>query len=624
MPNPVIRTGPLTRAQVPIWYVDLTCPPEEKTAGIIPVVLELDKPLPVDCVRRVVDTVVDRHESLRTTYPIGPDGLPRQQVHASCGQAVEVLDMGEEGDADGCARDAVSALLAEPMDLGAAPQVRVALVARGDQVTHLCLAVHHIAADGHAVNLLKKEIRHLLDAPHQGAETLPPPVGQPLDQAADDALEPGPTRTARALAYWRDRLATMPTTVLPFRRSEHPGRHRTVTLDSPALALALPRVSVALRVPSAAVFLAALDMALTAYTGQRRWAWHSMFNARHGERQDGTVGNFARFALLDSEVDPDDSLSRLAGRVWGNTLLALRHCDYAYDDVLRHRTLDALRRGAKVELETYVNVKSDVDDAKEAERRAADRMEDLPETGITWGPGFGGALVFAAITLSEGSARFDFEVDSSVIPEGDAEKIARTVERIVREAERTGDSGLADVVRAAEGDGWPRTPEWARLGAGRWADAESTAAELARHPAVTAVRMEVRGEGESGRLRAHVTHRGALSAEELTTHLRPALLRAGVVVPDHYVLDGAGGDDEPVRGTADDGRRDALVAALHRYLPERDVDETLSPLEQDFGPLLMPAIHRDLTAAGWHGLSIESLAGLSTVRQLAHSLRREP
>ncbi|WP_244251329.1 condensation domain-containing protein [Bacillus amyloliquefaciens] len=113
----------------------------------MPAVLELTGPLDRVRLEETFRQLVERHESLRTSFETGPDGEPVQRIHDS---VTFQLDEAESADA-----------FVRPFGLEEAPLFRAALVKESDERHLLLTDMHHIISDGVSVNTLIKEFGEL-------------------------------------------------------------------------------------------------------------------------------------------------------------------------------------------------------------------------------------------------------------------------------------------------------------------------------------------------------------------------------------------------------------------------------------------------------------------------------
>ncbi len=209
---PADRAGPLplSFAQQRLWFLHRLDP-----AGVaynVPAVLRLRGPLDARALRRALAALVERHESLRTVFPVA-DGEPAQAILPAGGFAPAVNDL---AGLPAAAREAealrrAGEVAGRPFDLEAGPLFRAALLRldAGDHV--LVLAMHHVVTDGWSMGVLFRDLDALYGAFSRGAPSpLEPPALQYADYAAwQRGWLAGETLEAQ-LAYWRGRLAGAP------------------------------------------------------------------------------------------------------------------------------------------------------------------------------------------------------------------------------------------------------------------------------------------------------------------------------------------------------------------------------------------------------------------------------
>jgi len=108
-------------------------------------------------------------------------------------------------------------------DLATELPIRFFIAEVGAQRSLVLILVDHIAADGWSIGILASELLHLYDAAIAGrAAALPPSV-----LLNCRLVSPGTSRAwlaaslDRELAFWRQRLASLPTMRLPTDRRAH-------------------------------------------------------------------------------------------------------------------------------------------------------------------------------------------------------------------------------------------------------------------------------------------------------------------------------------------------------------------------------------------------------------------
>ncbi|WP_425300616.1 amino acid adenylation domain-containing protein, partial [Nocardia farcinica] len=331
---------PLSLAQQRMWVLNRMDP--ASATYNIPFALQIAGDLDVDALRAAVDDVLDRHEALRTRFPIGPDDLPYQEILA----VDEVLPGGLRVERPADIMGRVLDLIASGFDVTEAVPVRIALLNGGVPDKHLLVLVaHHISADGASLGPLARDLMTAYLARSQGQE----PAWAPLPvQYADYALwqravlgeEDDPdSPAARQLAYWRDRLAGLrPGPILPqdrIRTASTGTRGASVRFALPAeIHGALAELA---RAHHASLFMVvhALLAALLARLGGESDIAVGTPVAGRGERAlDDLVGMFVNTLTLRTEVDPDARFTDLLTAARETDLAAFAHADLPFERVV--------------------------------------------------------------------------------------------------------------------------------------------------------------------------------------------------------------------------------------------------------------------------------------------------
>ncbi|MFH0520331.1 amino acid adenylation domain-containing protein [Streptomyces sp. M41] len=165
---------------------------------------------------RALDALVARHESLRTRFRTGPDGVPVQLVSAE-GRAEPRL---ERDVPVAEVADRIRAEAARPFDVTAGPLLRCTLYAVADGSHRILLVAHHLVCDGWSLGVLLRELAAGYENEAKGLRhALPELPLQFPDFAAWQRERQGDGEYARSVAYWAGRLRGAPETVaLPLDR----------------------------------------------------------------------------------------------------------------------------------------------------------------------------------------------------------------------------------------------------------------------------------------------------------------------------------------------------------------------------------------------------------------------
>nr|AAM47273.1 peptide synthetase ScpsB [Saccharothrix mutabilis subsp. capreolus] len=310
---PVIPRGgvhPQSPAQRRLWFLDRFEP--GGTEYVTPTALRLRGPLDLAALRRALNGLVARHESLRTTFD---DDV--QVVHEPFELPVEV----EHGSWEDVLRQEVGT----PFDLREGPLVRARLVRVADDDHVLVLTLHHIVTDGWSTGVLARD----LGALYAGQELPPLPV-QYVDYTA--------WREDPPVDYWADRLAGVPVVELPTDRP----RPAVRTGAGAAHEFTVPaEVSAGLRELARrrgdtlfTTLVAACQALLARYTGQDDIAVGTAVSGRGRAELDDVVGLFVNTLVLRSTVDGSRTFDEFLSGVRRTVLDAFAHQDVPFERVV--------------------------------------------------------------------------------------------------------------------------------------------------------------------------------------------------------------------------------------------------------------------------------------------------
>jgi amino acid adenylation domain-containing protein len=332
-------TAPASFAQERLWFVDRM----EGGGAVyhIPTAQLLAGSVDPEAMRRAVEEVVRRHETLRTALP-EVDGVPVQRISPPGRVEVPFIDISMLAEEE---RDAEATRLAEqsanePFDLENGPLFRASLVRLADDEHLLLVNLHHAIGDGWSMRVLLGEIATLHAAYLRGEPSpLPPLPIQYADYAAwQRAWLSGPVLDAQ-LSYWRDALAGAPPLLhLPTDRPRapvqgHRGASEALFLE-PAEAA---RVLSLARGEGATLFmvlLAALDVVLARWSGQQDVVIGTPVAGRTRSELEGLIGLFLNSLALRTDLSGDPSFRALLSRVRQATLQAYAHQDLPFERIL--------------------------------------------------------------------------------------------------------------------------------------------------------------------------------------------------------------------------------------------------------------------------------------------------
>lgn len=299
--------------------------------------LVLDGGLSPATVQAALDLLVERHESLRTSF-IQVNGDCRQRVNIGWRLPLEVMDLRADADPHTHFEAVARGEAARPFDLRSGPPVRARLLRLADERQALLLTLHHILADGWSGTLLQREFfslcRALTVADRPGL--VPPPVRY-RDYAAwhNHRVESG--ALDRQKDYWLSRLTAEPPIPLELPL-DHPrpahqcfaggAIHREL---APELVRRLETLGRGEEATLFMVLLAAVQVLLFRHTDQEHITVGTQVSGRDHFELTHVVGFFVNTVLIQGRVDGRQPFREVLRGVREITLEALEHQEYPFD-----------------------------------------------------------------------------------------------------------------------------------------------------------------------------------------------------------------------------------------------------------------------------------------------------
>ncbi|WP_224365089.1 non-ribosomal peptide synthetase [Hyalangium versicolor] len=343
VPVPRPEEIPLSFAQQRLWFLHRLDPAADPYN--IPLVARLTGPLDVPTLARALGALMERHESLRTTFPLGEHG-PVQRIMPPAPVPLPVTDLGEvpapqrEEQLAALARE----VLARPFELAGGPLLRAHLASLGTNEHALLLAIHHTVCDGASLDVLARDLTALYEGLLAGDATpLPALPVQYADYTLWQQQWLKGEWLERGLSFWRRALEGAPRWLeLPVdkpRPSSPTSRGATRGLR---IAASTTRALDSLaRAEGATLFMAlqgVLGALLHRCTGSEDLVVGAPVAGRNQRELEGLIGFFVNTLALRIQFDGDPSFRELLARVRTRTL----EC-YAHQDVPFEKLVEVLR-----------------------------------------------------------------------------------------------------------------------------------------------------------------------------------------------------------------------------------------------------------------------------------------
>ncbi|MBG4962530.1 pyoverdine non-ribosomal peptide synthetase PvdD, partial [Pseudomonas aeruginosa] len=336
-----VSTIPLADRQQPLalsfaqerqWFLWQLEP--ESAAYHIPSALRLRGRLDVDALQRSFDSLVARHETLRTRFRL-EGGRSYQQVQPAVSVSIEREQFGEEG-----LIERIQAIVVQPFDLERGPLLRVNLLQLAEDDHVLVLVQHHIVSDGWSMQVMVEELVQLYAGYSQGLDVVLPAL--PI-QYADYALwqrswmEAG--EKERQLAYWTGLLGgEQPVLELPFDRPR-PARqsHRGAQLGfelSRELVEAVRALAQREGASSFMLLLASFQALLYRYSGQADIRVGVSIANRNRVETERLIGFFVNTQVLKADLDGRMGFDELLAQARQRALEAQAHQDLPFEQLV--------------------------------------------------------------------------------------------------------------------------------------------------------------------------------------------------------------------------------------------------------------------------------------------------
>ena len=336
--EPLARNGdlPLSFAQQRLWFIDQVEP--GNPAYNMPGGIRLTGALNVAALEASINEIVQRHESLRTTFAT-ISGAATQVVQPMQPLKLHIEEMNQipPAERETHVRIIAAEEAAHPFDLARGPLFRVRLLQVTEDEHVILFTMHHIVSDEWSLGVLVREVAALYAAFSQEQPSPLPalPIQYPdFAHWQRNGLQ-GEVLDAQ-LAYWRQQLGgDLPVMKLPFDhpQPEAPTYEGAIHpfLLSAEVSQALKKLSQQAGVTFFMTLLAALQTWLYRTTGQEDVVVGTDVANRNRLETEGLIGFFVNHLVLRSDLRGNPAFRLLLDQVRDVTLGAYAHQDLPFD-----------------------------------------------------------------------------------------------------------------------------------------------------------------------------------------------------------------------------------------------------------------------------------------------------
>ncbi|MET8178288.1 non-ribosomal peptide synthase/polyketide synthase [Streptomyces sp. NPDC005336] len=325
---------PLSFAQARLWFLHTLQPDEAGYNSAV--ALRLTGALDPAALSRALDTLVERHEALRTVFEDG-DGQPSQVVLPAAPLPLPVADLDGAQDGRKALERRLQAEYSRPFDLRTGPLLRALLIRVADAEHVLLLTAHHIVTDGWSMGVLVDEVCALYDAGVAEGERkpLPPvPVQYPDFAVWQRERLDGPA-LEKQLDYWKGRLDGIVPLELPADRPRPAVRGSAGAVYEFTVACGaaarLRGLAAEQRTTLFTALVAACQGLFARWSGQDDIAIGTVTSGRGRIELERAVGFFVNTVVLRSGVDTSRSYRELLTDAGTTVLDAFAHDETPFE-----------------------------------------------------------------------------------------------------------------------------------------------------------------------------------------------------------------------------------------------------------------------------------------------------
>ncbi|UCD34367.1 MAG: non-ribosomal peptide synthetase, partial [Nitrospiraceae bacterium] len=329
---------PLSFSQERLWLYNQI---EPDVPNIIPFILRIKGQVNLNALKKSLDAIVARHESLRTTFS-SEAGEPFQVIHPVMSIGMTVIDLGvlPEAEREAESQRLIDAELKRQFDLSADFMLRATLIRLSDLENILILIMHHIASDGWSTGIFFRELSLLYRAFEEHRDSaLPDLPVQYADFACWQRTWMKGEVLEKQLSYWQTQLYDIPAVLdlptdrpRPANRSNQGASHSVIL--SKRLIDRLRCISKQEGVTMFTLMSAAFKTLLYRYTNQGDICLGTFVANRNRVEIENLIGFFVNTLVLRTDLSDNPGFLELLRREHHIVLGAFAHQDIPFEKLL--------------------------------------------------------------------------------------------------------------------------------------------------------------------------------------------------------------------------------------------------------------------------------------------------
>lgn len=313
----------------------------DSTSYNVPAIVVLQRGVHLESLESALKKLIERHESLRTSFEVPVGSRPVQKIHPEVDFKVELFGLPEEEtEREGEPEiDSIIERFVRPFDLASAPLFRVGLIRLEKKKHVFMLDMHHIITDAVSIGIFVEELVTVL-----AGKSLPEPRIHYKDYAVWQNRQRHKESIKKQERYWLNQFGDeMPILNLPldFSRTlvrDFEGSRLTFELDEEVVEN-LRKLTIEEDVTPFMVLLTTLFILLCRLSGQEDVVAGSPIAGRRHPDLPGMIGMFVNTLVLRAFPVGLKTFKLFLAEVKRCTLNAFENQDYQFEDLVENLSL---------------------------------------------------------------------------------------------------------------------------------------------------------------------------------------------------------------------------------------------------------------------------------------------
>ncbi|MCK4764861.1 MAG: amino acid adenylation domain-containing protein [Candidatus Aminicenantes bacterium] len=327
-----------------LWFIHRRDP--RSTAFNMPGVVDL--PHPVDCpaLRKAVEDIIQRHESLRTEFKM-IDDKPVQFIMAGIKSPFREVDISHLGEAErnGEWERIFKKETGRVFSLEKAPLFHTLSVKLAADNYKLIYAMHHIISDGWSMEIFKKELIYLYESYRSGKPGRLEPLSLHYKDFAQWQVRraAGGAESEESFRFWASKVEggisrlTLPTKIGGDSRDLSGASYRVLIGEE--LKENLKKLGESQNTTLFMVMFTAFIMTLSRYAGRKDIVCSIINAGREHDSLYPIIGFFVNSVLFKTQIGENETFAGLLQRVHEDVLVCFKHQGYPLEKVFREKKM---------------------------------------------------------------------------------------------------------------------------------------------------------------------------------------------------------------------------------------------------------------------------------------------